>query len=252
MAAEAVIILQEFHEHPGRFTEVFEERGLSVAVFPHTRLPSETVVADAEALVVMSGWSSAADPEVQPVVELVKDWRETDRPMVGVGLGAQQLALGAGARIRAAHRRETGTHDRFGQPFSIELTNTGLGRGPHSITSSRSNRDPIVKGMPKVIAPLFHLHGDTLRIPLGSEDIALVGRGNHVENQLIRVGEFAYGMQFHPELTREMLAAWVVFNPWLREASESRDIQGQFDAVQADYALMGDMLIHNFVSIVQG
>jgi len=53
---------------------------------------------------------------------------------------------------------------------------------------------------------VYHWHGDTFDLPPGATRLA---SSRLYENQAFRVGTRAYGLQFHPEITIEMVDAWV-------------------------------------------
>ncbi|HEX5446092.1 MAG TPA: hypothetical protein VFW87_19855, partial [Pirellulales bacterium] len=52
---------------------------------------------------------------------------------------------------------------------------------------------------------VFQWHGDTFDLPAGAARLA---RGTTCENQAFRHGA-AYGLQFHPEMTAEMVESWL-------------------------------------------
>jgi GMP synthase-like glutamine amidotransferase len=51
----------------------------------------------------------------------------------------------------------------------------------------------------------FHWHGDTFDLPQGAEWLAYSGKCRH---QAYRYGRRVYGIQFHPEITAEMIEDW--------------------------------------------
>ena len=53
--------------------------------------------------------------------------------------------------------------------------------------------------------PVLQWHGDTFELPAGAVHL---GRSIAYANQAFRVGEAAYGLQFHLEVTGEMLEEW--------------------------------------------
>ena len=68
--------------------------------------------------------------------------------------------------------------------------------------------------VPEWFAPLltdglsvFHWHGDTFDLPQGAHRLA----GTELyENQAFTIGDFALGLQFHPEVTETALEDWYV------------------------------------------
>jgi hypothetical protein len=54
--------------------------------------------------------------------------------------------------------------------------------------------------------PLFQWHEDTFDLPSAGK---LIATSNSVPHQAFRYGENAYGLQFHLEVTKEMIHEWV-------------------------------------------
>jgi GMP synthase-like glutamine amidotransferase len=52
---------------------------------------------------------------------------------------------------------------------------------------------------------LFHWHGETFDLPAGAEWLASSEACRH---QAYRFGRRVYGLQFHPEVTAEMIVDW--------------------------------------------
>ncbi len=109
-------------------------------------------------------------------------------PVLGVCLGAQLLARAAGARVGPAPAAEIGW-------FEVELTPEGIS-------------DPVL-GVLSPRTEAFQWHHYTFEIPRGATELAR----SAVCTQAFRVGERAWGIQFHAEVTLEMLRAWTNEDP---------------------------------------
>ena len=64
--------------------------------------------------------------------------------------------------------------------------------------------DPVFGPAPTPL-PCVHWHGDTFGLPEGA--VRLAGNAAY-ENQAFRVGDRAYGLQFHVEVTASLVAHW--------------------------------------------
>jgi GMP synthase (glutamine-hydrolysing) len=64
--------------------------------------------------------------------------------------------------------------------------------------------DPVFAGLPRELLSL-QWHGDTFSLPEGA---VLLASSPAYPNQAFRCGRYAYGVQFHLELSREMAAEW--------------------------------------------
>ncbi|MDQ3672207.1 MAG: type 1 glutamine amidotransferase [Actinomycetota bacterium] len=109
-------------------------------------------------------------------------------PVLGVCLGAQMLARAAGARVAPASEPEVGW-------FDIELTEEG-------------RSDPVVGVLP-ARTEAFQWHHYTFEIPNGATELAR----SDICAQAFRVGERARGIQFHAEVTLEMVETWTNEEP---------------------------------------
>jgi GMP synthase (glutamine-hydrolysing) len=104
-------------------------------------------------------------------------------PYLGICLGAQTLARVCGARVAPSPVREVGF---------VALTPTPEGRA-----------DPVAA--PFAATPVFQWHEDAFELPTGATALFT---GADIAHQAFRVGDNAYAVQFHFEVSEEMLAAW--------------------------------------------
>jgi GMP synthase-like glutamine amidotransferase len=124
-----------------------------------------------------------------------------DVPVVGVCLGAQMLARAAGAWVGPAPEPEIGW-------FEVELTPAG-------------RDDPVVGVLPPR-TDAFQWHSYTFGLPEGATELAR----SAVCSQAFRVGARAWGLQFHAEVTLEMVRAWTT--------EDGHELPGQPDAFLAE------------------
>lgn len=106
-------------------------------------------------------------------------------PLLGVCLGAQLLARAAGSRVIRAELPEVGW-------YGVRLNELGLA-------------DPVLGVLP-VSFDAFQWHYYTFDLPEGA---ALLAESDAAQ-QAYRLGERAWGIQFHAEVTRHMLDRWLV------------------------------------------
>jgi len=106
-------------------------------------------------------------------------------PVLGVCLGAQLLARAAHAPVGPASEPEIGWCD-------VELT-------------AEAADDPVLSGLPsrfKAFQWHFYTHG----VPAGAIELAR----SAVCTQAFRLGDSAWGIQFHAEVTSAQVARWLV------------------------------------------
>jgi GMP synthase (glutamine-hydrolysing) len=141
-------------------------------------------------LVVMGGPMSADESDRYPFLATEVDWLRqavaAGLPTLGICLGAQLLAKSLGARVFRNRVKEIGWHD-------LELLPAAL-------------VDPLLAGS-SARETVFQWHADTFDPPPGAVQLA---RSAVCEQQVFRYGANAYGLQFHLEITAEMVADWLV------------------------------------------
>jgi len=143
-------------------------------------------VSTAAGLIFMGGPMSANDDlaYLRHEIACIRQAVDRGQPVLGVCLGSQLLAKALGARVYKNSAKEIGW-------FDVELTDSG-------------RRDPVLSGLdsPETV---FHWHGETFDLPDGADWLAYSEQCRH---QAFRVGSITYGLQFHLEVTPEMIADW--------------------------------------------
>ena len=89
--------------------------------------------------------------------------------------------------------------------------------------TSAAAADPLFAGIagPETV---FHWHGETFDLPRGS---LLLARSERCEHQAFRAGANVYGLQFHLEVTPEMVADWCRQDA---NCGDVRELDGPIDA----------------------
>jgi len=105
-------------------------------------------------------------------------------PVLGVCLGAQLIARAAGAHVGPADASEVGWYD-------VELEDEGAA-------------DPVLSVLPPCF-PAFQWHHYTFALPPGATQLA----SSEAARQAYRLGDRAWGIQFHAEVDRRMLDHWL-------------------------------------------
>lgn len=172
----------------GIYGDYLDRQGIDWELVPMDRQAAFPQPAAADRLIVLGGYMSVEDTVRYPYLKLVKqglqDWVAAQRPLLGVCLGGQLLAEVTGGKVTRNQRGERGL-------LPIELTAEG-------------RIDPLFAG---ITPPLLSMqwHNDSFDLPPGARHLAAT---LSCPGQAFRIGEVAYGIQFHPELTAEIVAAW--------------------------------------------
>lgn len=145
-------------------------------------------VSEVSGLILLGGEMNADDldryPFLQHVRSLVRSAVDAEVPVLGVCLGAQVLTRALGGEVRPAPVREIGF-------LPVKATDAGMD-------------DPVLAPFAPA-ATVFQFHEDECELPPGAE---LLFEGEDVRVQAFRAGTSAYGVQFHFEVTPEIVAAW--------------------------------------------
>jgi GMP synthase (glutamine-hydrolysing) len=115
---------------------------------------------------------------------LIEDALAAGVPILGVCFGAQMLARAAGAEVIPAPSSEIGWHEvQMSQDAAMDSVLSVLGDRFHA----------------------FQFHYDTFTVPVRA---TVLGVGNGM-TQVFRVGESAWGVQFHVEANPALIHAWL-------------------------------------------
>jgi len=171
-------------EDIGRIGEAVRAEALEVRYFDPGDAPDPLAY---QALIVMGGPMSANDdlPWIAAEIGCIRRAIDAGRPVLGVCLGAQMIARALGARVYRNPRKEIGW-------YPIHWTDTGA-------------TDPLFRGLPNPL-PVFHWHGETFDLPAGAEWLAYSEACRH---QAFRWSSHVYALQFHVEVTPEMIEDWI-------------------------------------------
>jgi GMP synthase-like glutamine amidotransferase len=186
------------HEGPGLIAAALAEAGWDAEVIRPDRgqpLPDAGSVAG---LVVLGGPMGVNDTDAHPWLEderrLVGEVARSDRPVLGVCLGAQQLAAALGAAVTTGPEPEV-----------------GIGR-VHLTPAGRTDPvfGPEYGGLADPTVPCVHWHQDTFSLPAGAVHLAATARYPH---QAFRWGGRVYGLQFHVEVDDALARIWEAHLP---------------------------------------
>lgn len=149
-------------------------------------------------LVMMGGPMSVNESDLYPYIakeeSLTREFISKGKGVLGICLGAQIMAKTLGARVYRGPQKEIGWLD-------IVLTTDGL-NDPILSTYATNPIDGHLSRELKV----FQWHGETFDIPSGA--VRLAGSQPY-PNQAFRYGSMAYALQFHIEVTKDMVYEWL-------------------------------------------
>ena len=199
---KSVIVLRHVaHEPMGTLEKHLGDVGLEYRyVDLFQSLPHRLPLDQAAALVVMGGPMNVDEQDQYPFLAAEVDWIrqaiQAETPVLGICLGAQLIAKSLGARVYANGVKEIGWY-------------------PLEVTADAAD-DRLFAGC-QPVETVFQWHGDTFDLPPGAVHLA---RSKLCKHQAFRFGPTAYGLQFHVEMTPEMVELW------LDEAANRHELAG--------------------------
>jgi GMP synthase (glutamine-hydrolysing) len=179
------------HEGLGILADVFATRQLT-CVFEDmfaSRTDFEPDFSAVSGLVVMGGPMNVDQtkrfPRLAEEVSWIQNAIEAEVPVLGVCLGSQLIAKALGSKVFAGQTKEIGW-------YSTDVTKDG-------------RTDRMFQHCPPQ-STVFQWHGDTFDLPSGATLLASSERYPH---QAFRFGKSVYALQFHMEVTTEMICEWL-------------------------------------------
>ena len=158
-----------------------------------------------------------------PFLEIIK----LNKPYLGICLGAQLLAKSLGAEVKINKAKELGN-------YTIKLTREGQADALFNGLSTRLN--------------VFQWHGETFDIPRDAVKLAYC---RSCANQAFKYKN-SYGIQFHLEITPEMLKTWLQIPEYRVELNHQGlhvfEIAQDFAKNYSSYRKNCRILINNYLN----
>ncbi len=198
-----VLVFQHVAAEPlGTLDPMLRQRGHRIRYVNFHREPKASPGIDRyQALIVLGGpmMPDQADrhPHLTTEIRCIEEALKQDMPVLGICLGAQLLAHTLGAPLRPAPAWEIGWYDVKPTPEAAA--------------------DPVFCSLTHTV-PVFQWHGYTFDLPSGATQLA---RSELCDNQAIRYGQKAYGLQFHLELDERLINRWLTLPAYLEELARS-------------------------------
>lgn len=143
-----------------------------------------------------------------------------DVPVLGVCLGAQLIAKAGGAKVALAAAKEVGW-------CRVSLTDAG-------------REDALFRGLPDTLEVL-QWHEDMFHVPEGGQ---LLASSVACPYQAFRYRN-AFGLQFHLEITDEIL------KDWFRATPELPPMLARYEELQPEFGNQAETMYKNFLNLIQ-
>jgi GMP synthase-like glutamine amidotransferase len=219
-----IVIKHVESEGPGSLGTFLESAGAdirTIRLYAGDNLPE---LRELDAIVSMGGPMNVYEEDKYPFLKdetlFLQNAINADVPVLGICLGAQMIAKAAGARVTRSPKEE-------------------IGRGEISLTEAGKN-EPLFAGIPETL-DVFQWHGDMFHIPDGGR---LLASSKDCPNQALRYRN-AVGLQFHIEVTAEILAEWFANSP------ELETIVNSYKELEPVLTKRAQQIYANFVELVR-
>ena len=237
-----LIIVPELVAPPGILGQALIAQGVRYdAVFPVARFATYSPMdypglpqgpANYAGLIVLGGPMSAKDEHLYPflteTMALIRAFTAAERPVLGVCLGAQIIAHAFGGEIYRMGKLESGFY---------QLTLTPEGRS-----------DPLFQDFAEPVT-VFENHYEATRNTPGAVPLMT---GGACPVQAFRIGAKTYGVQFHVEVTIDIVRDWIRMFGADFCRDEPRlltDLDRQFEVHFGDYVRACNTLTRNWLAL---
>jgi GMP synthase-like glutamine amidotransferase len=174
ISCETLGTLEDFLESDGYV--------LDKVLAPEDPIPQSAI--EFSAIILLGGPMSVYEgvPYLTKEQFLIRDAYRRNVPVLGVCLGSQLIAGALGGTVFRGAKKEIGW-------YVVKITDKGL--------------DNLFKGFEQKELGVFQWHGDTYTLPRNAVVLAY----SDLYPQAFKIGS-AYGLQFHLEVTADMIKVW--------------------------------------------
>ena len=215
---------------PASFAGTVAERGHDLEAWSLAwGTPPPRPIDDYAGILVLGGSMHADQDDHHPWLReenlFIQELLDRHVPLLGICLGAQLIAKAAHARVYPAAEPEIGWVD-------VEL-------------ADEASADPVLGRLPQRFSS-FQWHYYTFDLPAGARRLG----DSRVCTQAFRLGDAAWGVQFHPEVTKEVVQRWV--DEPSRESPVSADeLMAETETRIAEWERLGRLLCDAFVDVAE-
>jgi len=188
---KTAIALRHVHfENLGTLAAVLNEHGYQLQYLdPTLGEIDNAAIQQADMLIVLGGPISAAcDEQRYPFFErelaVVCQYLDSGKPIIGICLGAQLIAMASGAKVSSMGGKE-------------------IGFAPLTLTAA--GKTSVLAGLSDT--PVLHWHGDQFDIPANAIHLASTSACPH---QAFSIGRNVLALQFHLEVDVCKIEHWLV------------------------------------------
>ncbi len=191
-----LIVKNVTSEGPGTIEDFLKEKGMDYSVVDFSGCEAnEADVPDVRKfshLVIMGApiavYDSVGAPFLHFEVAMIRAFILSKKPVLGICFGAQMIAYALKADVYAGGTQEIGWD-------KVDITSEGMNDPAFASLAVNSGS----------IAEVFQWHGDTFDLP---KKAVCMASSAAYQNQAFKYSDNVYGLQFHIEVTPDMIREW--------------------------------------------
>ena len=235
MTKPILILKNATRENPGLIEVLLREHNLKYQIVDFNNSTIIEYIKNYSALIVLGGPESANDLTTKMLSEvaLIKNTIQSKIPFLGICLGLQTLVKAMGGNVVKCQESEIGFRDPNNEFYKVNLT-------------SKGRTDKLFNNLPDSLT-VFQLHGETVQL---SPEMSLLATGDFCENQIVKIGETAYGIQSHFELTDDLLESWITSDSDLQKLNAD-NLRSDFKLIKKEYQETARYLFENFLMLTE-
>ncbi|OPY76078.1 MAG: GMP synthase (glutamine-hydrolyzing) [Syntrophorhabdus sp. PtaU1.Bin058] len=229
MENKILIIKHVEHEGPGLIADALhsEEWELkTIELEKGEALPGD--LREIAAVIILGGPMNVYEVDKFPFLDdeekLIRKTLIEEVPFLGICLGAQLLAKTCGVKVYKSPEREIGW-------YTVRVTRGG-------------KKDILFRDIPERMV-VFQWHEDTFEIPDGG---ILLTTGKPCKNQAFKIGSNAYGLQFHVEVTADMIREWMKDE---KDQNAAKKTLADMVKAEKDFLKQAGQLLNNFKQVIE-
>jgi GMP synthase-like glutamine amidotransferase len=234
-----ILVLQHLDvEHPGVFREFWDAKGherVTVELDAGEQIPD---LEGFDVLAVMGGpmdtWQEDVFPWLVTEKAAIRHWvKDLGRPYLGICLGHQLLAEALGGKVTSMKKPEVGIS-------TIELTPEG-------------QMDPIFLGFKQTFDTLQWHGAEVSQLPEGT---VVLAENAACPVQAMRWGKWAYGFQYHTEITPSTVPDWEIIPEYKASleavlgVEDAKNLNGLVAPRLPEFTAAAKLIDDNFANVV--
>jgi len=194
MNKTALVIRHQRSVHIGTFADILKENNVDIhQIDIYKEDISKINPTEHDIVIILGGVFGAYDTKEYPYladeIEFLRKRIKTDKPTLGICLGAQTIAAALGAKVFVGKQ--------------------GLELGWKALSINEAGQNTPVRHFDGELTQMMFSHGDTFDLPKGA---TLLASTDQYPNQAFTYGKNTLALQFHPEVDIDVVEEFLMLS----------------------------------------